>query len=612
MSGLRYGRTMFDNESGHPEELTFQKSDILTILKTEIDGAPGWWLCQKGNKVGIAPGNFIEKLPSNFVPHFKIKDNRLDMIDQRSSRAPSGDYSHPRNPKMHLREGVSQLNVQHRQVEQAFDRVHSHYTREVLKCDQMDVMKWGAVVRHFWTLCDNYSSSILLFTKFIRISVLETIDENVDFVVVGKLSNRLNTLDLDFQGYSNLLKITKLQFNENTPKNIHALIERGEKLPTQIQEVYATLKANKSMFFTEEEPKWAEKRGVRRASYEDVDCMDFLTQAIEVRNRNELKIDIPIIVEPPARKSAPSSPNRIRDMGGMKGRSRSKTELNETNLFVPNLKTKLSTEKFDSVRERKFSNSISQQLSKLKLKSNQKSFLKSSKVNSAHKIVISSPSNPQMLQSVSSDFAVSKARAVTMTTPVISKRRAATESNIIEGGSVNGQFLPVSPGRYESMAGVSNFSSLPAENVSHFNYTKSTPIEVTILTELYLQLEQVLTSIKESTRRLKFSMGASTPDPLVYSPLVQNMTAHIYKCIFLLQISQNSLADDDKNLAKYIENLSNSAKNIISKCKEFLKAKSSKISTELTVLTLESTNQISDIIVSVMAIRHDTMSASEV
>ena len=605
MSEVMYGRTMFDNESGHPDELSFQKADILTVLKTQIDGAPGWWLCRKGTKVGIAPGNYIEKLPADYTPPIRPTDTRLDKIDQRSSRAPSGDYSHPRNPKMLLREGESQLNVQHRQVEEASDRVNAQYASEVLKCDEYDVMKWRAVVKHFWSLCEDYSGAILLFTKFVRSSVLETIDENVDFVVVGKLSNRLNTLDLDFQGYTNLLKISKLQFNENTSKNIHVLIERGEKLPAQITEIYATLKANKNMFFSEEAPKWAANQRIRRASYEDVDCMDFLTQAMEVRNRNDLKIDV-VPDDPPARKSAPSSPNRVRDLSGLKGRSRSKTELLNAKLSIPLPSSDHSRE--NSVRENKFSSSISQHLGKLKLKSNQRGFFKSAKISSNNKIEISSPSNPQMLQSVTSNFAVSKARAVTMTTPLKSNRRATSEADILEDLVPMDKSLPLSPGGgYESMSGVTNFSSLPLRESN-----LKTTLEVSILTELYLQLEQVLSCLNESTRRLKVSIGTNTPDPLVYTPLIQNMTSQIFKTIFLLQASQSKLQSNETEIiSKIILDLYKSAKNIISKSKELLKIDSN-IQKELSSLSEECVAQLSRAISGVMSMRDDSMSGSDV
>ena len=596
---------MFDNESGHPDELSFRKADILTILKTQIDGAPGWWLCRRGAKVGIVPGNYMQKLPADFVPPAKIKDTILDIIDKRSSRAPSGDYSHPRNPKMHLREGESQLNVQQRQVEESFDRVNSQYSSEVLKCDEYDVIKWRAIVKHFWSLCEDYSGAILLFTKFVRNSVLESIDENVDFVVVGKLSNRLNTLDLDFQGYTNLLKISKLQFNENTSKNINVLIERGEKMPAQVTEIYATLKANKNMFFLEEAPKWAANQRIRRSDYEDVDCMDFLTQAIEVGNRNELKIDI-IPEEKPAQKSAPNSPNRIRDLSGLKRRTRSKTEVIEPELSLPVLKSNHSSE--NSVKEKKFSGSISQHLGKLKLKSNQRGFFKSSKINSSSKIEISSPSNPQMLQSVTSNFAVSKARAVTMTSPLKTKRRAASEADILEDLVPMDKSLLLSPGGgYESMSGVTNFTSLPLRE-----YSIKTTLEVSILTELYLQLVQVLSCLNESTRRLKVSIGTNTPDPLLYTPLIQNMTGQIFKGIFLLQASQNKLqSNENEIISKIILDLSNSSRNIISKCKELLKIDSN-LQTELSSLTQECVTQLSRAISGVMAMRDESMSSSDV
>ena len=610
MSETQNGRAMFDNESGHPDELSFSKGDKLSVLRKDIEGAPGWWLCKKGNTIGIAPGNFIEIIPSS--PSVKPKDNRLDFIDQRSSRAPSGEYSHPRNPKLCLGEGESQLNVCHKQVDGAFNRVSTYYSSEVSRCDEYDVMKWGAIVRHFWTLCDNLSSSVLLFTKFVRSSVLETIDENVDFVVVGKLSNKLNLLDLDYQGYANLLKIIRLQFNENTPSNINGLMERGERIPAQVNELYATLKANKMMFFSENPPKWAGKRVVRRASYEDVDCLDFLTQAIEIRNRNEVNIDIPEPKMVQSRKSAPSSPNRITEPAPLKGRSRSRTELIPKKLSVQNVssgKLKLSNDSLDSGKERKFS--ISQHLSKLKIKPNKQSLFKSTKINSVNKIEISNPTNPQMLNSVSSDFALSKARAVTMTTPDMPKRRA-TESDIIEGIAISqdGNYdrlkapLPLSPGLYEPMSGASNF---PFVAPSREGLSKDRLYNVSLLTELYLQLEQVLTAVKECDRNIKMSQT----DPLVYTPWVQHMTTQVYKGIFLIQVTNNTF-QSGKNVAliTQTDKLTEVARNFIISCKVSLKIESfdTKNNSELVGLSDKLTNQVSDTINAVMRVRDDAMS----
>ena len=613
---------MFDNESAHPDELSFLKGDKLTVIKTEIEGAAGWWLCKKGNLLGIAPGNFIEIVPTS--PLVKPRDGRLEMIDQRSSRAPSGDYSHPRNPKLCLGEGESKLNVHHRLVDEAYNRVNTHYSSDVSKCDEYDIIKWGAIVRHFLTLSDNFSSSVLLFTKFVRSAVLETIDENVDFVVVGNLSNKLNILDFDYQCYANLLKITKLQFNENTSKNINAVLERGENLPAQVNEIYATLKANKLMFFSQNPPKWAGKGVSRRESYEDVDCMDFLTQAIEIRNRNELNIDVPPPDNVLTRKSAPSSPNRISEPGKLKSRSRSKTDLIPHTVPVPDInssKFKHSVDSLDSGRERKFS--ISQHLSKLKIKHT--SFFKSTKSNSVNKIDISNPTNPQILNSVSSDFAFSKARAVTMATTESPKRRA-TESDIIDGIAVpqDGQYdllkgsLPLTPGLYEPMKSISYFSSLAVDskiNDKKQINSKDRIFNVSLLTELYLQLEQVHTAIDEGTRHIKLSLSYETPDPLVYTPWVQNVTTQVYKSIFLLQSTDNTFQSGENSvLTNQTEKLTEFARNFINSCKESLKIESfdTKFSSELASLSDKLTNQMSETIKAVMRLRDDTMSCSDV
>ena len=630
MSGFQYARTLYDNDSEHQEELSFQKGEILVILSTDIDGASGWWFCKKGSKLGIAPGNFLEKLPSTFTPLLPLADPKLDKVAaDRSSRAPSGEYARPRNPKMYLGEGESQLNVHHRQVEEAYNRLNNHYSNDVLKCDEYDLMKWGSVTKHFWTLSENFSSSVLLFSKFIRVSILETIDENVDFVVVGKLSNKLNNLDHDYQGLLSLFKITKLILNENTSKNVTALMDRVEKLPSQVNEIFATLKANKNMFFTEEAPKWAKKG---RQSYEDVDCMDFLTQAVEIRNRNEVNLDAKV-----SHNSVPSSPNHVVEPGSVQKRSRSKSDSNQHKLSLPAtntfLKSRSHSGKTEVEPEKKRSFSISQSISKLKIKKSpgekysSSALFKSTKRDRVNKIDISSPSNPQKLQSVTSDFSMTKARAVTMATPENSsmtsspdlsqsKHRVRGDScDDITAESNHARSLPLTPGEYEPMkTAVSNSLVPDRAPVTLFNSApKQKSGDVSLLTELYLQLEQVGSDINTSAQNLRSHLSSSTHDPLVYIPIVQNLVTHIYKCVFLIEAAKPKISNNFY-LDKSILNLTTKATSLIRQCQESLKMTpfNSKISAELVRMVDNLTNEMLEVGRCVMELRDDSMSSSEI
>jgi len=53
-------RAVYDNEAESPDELSFRRDDILTVLEVDTDGIEGWWLCQHGHSTGIAPANRLK------------------------------------------------------------------------------------------------------------------------------------------------------------------------------------------------------------------------------------------------------------------------------------------------------------------------------------------------------------------------------------------------------------------------------------------------------------------------------------------------------------------------------------------------------------------------
>lgn len=54
-------KALYNNNSDSPDELSFSKGDILDVIEKD---ANGWWLCSFKGKVGIAPGNRLQALPS--------------------------------------------------------------------------------------------------------------------------------------------------------------------------------------------------------------------------------------------------------------------------------------------------------------------------------------------------------------------------------------------------------------------------------------------------------------------------------------------------------------------------------------------------------------------
>ena len=53
-------KARFDNLADAPDELTFRKGDIVTVIERDVDGIVGWWLCLLHGKQGIAPGNRLQ------------------------------------------------------------------------------------------------------------------------------------------------------------------------------------------------------------------------------------------------------------------------------------------------------------------------------------------------------------------------------------------------------------------------------------------------------------------------------------------------------------------------------------------------------------------------
>ncbi|XP_062926025.1 enhancer of filamentation 1 isoform X1 [Mobula hypostoma] len=55
-------KALYDNAPESPEELSFRKGDILTVIEQNTGGLEGWWLCSLHGRQGIAPGNRLKLL----------------------------------------------------------------------------------------------------------------------------------------------------------------------------------------------------------------------------------------------------------------------------------------------------------------------------------------------------------------------------------------------------------------------------------------------------------------------------------------------------------------------------------------------------------------------
>ena len=68
-------KALFDNLADAPDELTFRKGDIVTVIERDVDGLIGWWLCLLHGRQGIVPGNRLQVIPSVELDEFE-KDTR--------------------------------------------------------------------------------------------------------------------------------------------------------------------------------------------------------------------------------------------------------------------------------------------------------------------------------------------------------------------------------------------------------------------------------------------------------------------------------------------------------------------------------------------------------
>lgn len=89
-----------------PDELSFRKGDVITVLEQDVDGLIGWWLCSLHGKQGIAPGNRLQQIKqrsdgqsspeaqlSKSSDVFTFEDIDYDVP---KSQLAGGDYAVPR------------------------------------------------------------------------------------------------------------------------------------------------------------------------------------------------------------------------------------------------------------------------------------------------------------------------------------------------------------------------------------------------------------------------------------------------------------------------------------------------------------------------------------
>ncbi|XP_026143332.1 breast cancer anti-estrogen resistance protein 1-like isoform X2 [Carassius auratus] len=85
-------KALYDNVAESPDELSFRKGDIMTVLERDTQGLEGWWLCSLHGRQGIVPGNRLKILVGMYDKH------QQQQLQQQSSQ-PSPTQSHLNLPQ---------------------------------------------------------------------------------------------------------------------------------------------------------------------------------------------------------------------------------------------------------------------------------------------------------------------------------------------------------------------------------------------------------------------------------------------------------------------------------------------------------------------------------
>ncbi|KAM6223801.1 LOW QUALITY PROTEIN: breast cancer anti-estrogen resistance protein 1 [Rhynchocyon petersi] len=80
-------KALYDNVAESPDELSFRKGDIMTVLERDTQGLDGWWLCSLHGRQGIVPGNRLKIL--------------VGMHDKKPAGSSAGLPASPAQPGLH-------------------------------------------------------------------------------------------------------------------------------------------------------------------------------------------------------------------------------------------------------------------------------------------------------------------------------------------------------------------------------------------------------------------------------------------------------------------------------------------------------------------------------
>ncbi|XP_063801818.1 breast cancer anti-estrogen resistance protein 1 isoform X2 [Pseudophryne corroboree] len=94
-------KALYDNVAESPDELSFRKGDIMTVLECNTQGLDGWWLCSLHGRQGIVPGNRLKILVGMYD---KKQGGGNDQGQQKPQQQPQ--QQPPQTPSPYNSQGV--------------------------------------------------------------------------------------------------------------------------------------------------------------------------------------------------------------------------------------------------------------------------------------------------------------------------------------------------------------------------------------------------------------------------------------------------------------------------------------------------------------------------
>ncbi|XP_077423220.1 breast cancer anti-estrogen resistance protein 1 isoform X1 [Vanacampus margaritifer] len=89
-------KALYDNAAETPDELSFRKGDILTVLERDTQGLDGWWLCSLHGRQGIVPGNRLKVLVGMYD---KKQEHGSPSTTDPTSSCPTSQMQRPVHPQ---------------------------------------------------------------------------------------------------------------------------------------------------------------------------------------------------------------------------------------------------------------------------------------------------------------------------------------------------------------------------------------------------------------------------------------------------------------------------------------------------------------------------------